>query len=265
MFVCMTTIPSRFHNPEFQTIINTLKQQTHKDMTIVIFIPKSYRRQFHHTITEVDINNFRQRHRRTNPDEIEVKVVSLDQDYGPATKYMGPLISDVIPEAGTVIIIDDDCFYSPYLVEHFVYAFNKHQCDVVATSKVWKSTTNHQYLKKVKSTIQTHVPLMGVLGYAFKKNTCCTLLKQFTAKILVDYPDCVIHDDAIISQYMMVYKSVVCVIKHIVFMRATNVEINRLDGLYFQPGVIRKRAAIEKTLANRFKKVTDIDLFVSSH
>ena len=116
VFVCLTTIPSRANNVEIlkNNLEYLLQTQTETIEKIYISIPKNYLR-FEETVHPTIIQQLEKY------DKIEI--IYLEKDYGPGSKYIGPLIHKYEElQNNIMIVIDDDRKYNKYLVQHFKIA-----------------------------------------------------------------------------------------------------------------------------------------------
>ena len=95
----MTTIPSRIAG--LGAVIDRLHAQTVKPREVVVYIPRSYRREEFRGISTAGLPS-------------NCRVVMVDEDLGPATKVLYALGD--YPDV-PVIFCDDDRFYAPQLAE----------------------------------------------------------------------------------------------------------------------------------------------------
>lgn len=262
-YICLTTTPTRFHHPAFLDNLKRLETQTYKNLSVNVFIPRVYRRSFARTISDKDIEIFRGKLKSQNS-ESNTRIIRVDEDYGPATKFIAPLIGNTIPTDGVVVIVDDDIAYNPFLVQHLMKGLLKYGCDVSASVFSHRIDTDRIMLKKCKYKPTLGAKLYGFGGFAFKPHQCCSLLKDFAMKVITKYPDMVIHDDAIITQYMAVYRKVICLCDHVIFVDSFEQEINRADGLVFQLNSMSKRDLLELQLADIFKTIPDIEMLINT-
>ena len=125
--VSLTTIPSKFNN--LYKTIDSIVSQTIIPIKIIINIPKKYTFRFQGSeISEDQLNNFKLKYTKHN-----VFVNLIDNDYGPGTKLLGLLDSDMLNrfapcngifpcmacENTYIILIDDDLIYKPNMIEEF--------------------------------------------------------------------------------------------------------------------------------------------------
>jgi len=113
VYVCLTTIPSRF-----SILLNNLKHfvsnQNESFEKILITIPKKYKR-FKENIDNKLIELLK---------KIEkVEIINIEEDWGPASKYLGPLIHYPLKKDDLLVIIDDDRIYNSNLIKHFKIAY----------------------------------------------------------------------------------------------------------------------------------------------
>ena len=113
IYIGLTTIPSRI-NILMNNLKHFIKNQNYDYEKILITIPKNYRR-FKNTIDEKSIELLKANKR--------IEIIYIENDYGPASKYLGPLINDYIKNDDLLIIIDDDRIYIKNLIKNFVTAY----------------------------------------------------------------------------------------------------------------------------------------------
>ena len=109
--------------------IDSIVSQTIIPIKIIINIPRKYTFRFQGSeISEDQLNNFKLKYTKHN-----VFVNLIDNDYGPGTKLLGLLDSDMLNrfapcngifpcmacENTYIILIDDDLIYKPYMIEEF--------------------------------------------------------------------------------------------------------------------------------------------------
>jgi len=176
--VSLTTIPSRFDT--LYLTIDSIIEQTVKPDKIIINIPKIYGFRFNNTsIPLVKINEFIEKYSKYN-----IIVNIIDRDYGPGTKLLGLLNSDLIKQDEFIILLDDDVIYKPYLIEYFNNYIQLNKSVEVASYYVYDS----------------HIRIgQGVDGFFIKSN----ILKMFSEyyNIIKDYDYINYHDDYYISYY----------------------------------------------------------------
>ncbi|HSW76700.1 MAG TPA: glycosyltransferase [Candidatus Saccharimonadales bacterium] len=100
-----TTLPNRYN--QLSKMLNSLKKQSHSLDAIYLTLPYKATR----------LNQIYQ----DLPDKINKQciVVRSDIDYGPLCKLYGALVNEKNPDT-MIITVDDDCYYSPHLVESLV-------------------------------------------------------------------------------------------------------------------------------------------------
>ena len=115
VYVCLTTIPSRMNNDILlNNLTNFIKTQNYNFTKLLITIPKKYKR-FDTTINKKAIKKIEQ------IDKVEI--IYIDEDLGPASKYLGPLMNNYIKKDDLLIVIDDDRLYNKNLVKNLVTSY----------------------------------------------------------------------------------------------------------------------------------------------
>ena len=120
--VSLSTIPSRVANLE-QTLMS-LAVQTRKPDVVYVSVPKVSDREG----VSYPIKMIAKQIKRVLPGIGRVAV--LEEDYGPLTKLMGPLMGESDPKT-LIITVDDDQKYDERLVETLVAGSEKHPGSVV--------------------------------------------------------------------------------------------------------------------------------------
>ena len=117
--VSLTTVPSKFDN--LYITMDSIINQTILPSKIIINIPKIYNFRFDNLeIPMIKINNFINKYSKYN-----IFINLLNEDFGPGTKLLGLLKSDIISNMNVsvsdtyIILLDDDLIYKPYMIEYF--------------------------------------------------------------------------------------------------------------------------------------------------
>jgi len=126
--ISLTTIPSKFDN--LHKTIDSIVNQTHLPSKIIINIPKIYNFRMNNSkIPENKINEFLEKYSKFN-----CFVNLLNEDYGPGTKLLGLLESNIMVNMDTsntyIILIDDDLIYKPYMIDEFDKEIKKNSIEV---------------------------------------------------------------------------------------------------------------------------------------
>jgi hypothetical protein len=177
--VSLTTIPTKFAT--LHLTIDSIITQTLLPTKIIINIPKTYNFRMNECkIPEEQINEFIHKYSEHN-----VFINFLNEDYGPGTKLLGLLNSDIIEEynASTtyILLIDDDLIYNPLMIEMFDKLNNTDVCSFFVY--------NHLDIKIGQ----------GADGFLIKLNTLDNFLAYYNIIKTHDYIG--YHDDFYISYY----------------------------------------------------------------
>jgi hypothetical protein len=217
-YVALSTIPSRIKLPMFlENIYSMVHNQTYPFEKLYITIAKKYKR-----FTDIIPDNI--------IDDLQkipkVELIILDEDYGPASKYLGPLIyryNEI--KDHLLIIVDDDRFYNKNLLQHFVIGYNSfpeisyfsgYYKDYFA--KNYKSFTD-DYLefliyKEGNDDIFFHGnSLSGFYGFALHVTNMDAFIK-YNFDIMKKLEKSIYHDEGIILGYLKYLEETILYIKH---------------------------------------------------
>ena len=169
IYVNFTTIPSRISSIE--PVIKSLVNQTEKISKIFINIPRKYIR----FKEKVKIPEFLEKYKS------DVEIFYLDNDYGPLTKVIGPLINEKIGSNDIILITDDDRERDSEWAANLVNSIKKNP----------KSITTFQYFN---SDI-----IWGTAGFGFIKTVVS--LKELKNFFLSVKNQCLKVDDHLLTAY----------------------------------------------------------------
>ena len=217
-YIALTTIPSRIKLPIFmENIIDLIDNQVDKIENIFITIPLKYKR-FNETISEEIISEL---------EKIpKIIIIRTNEDYGPASKYLGPLIHYYKEVKDNIlIIIDDDRKYNKNLVLNFNIAFNSFP-NITFSSGLWNEYFNKNYINMDKNYLECTLykehnnnkfyfgqGLGGFYGFAiFVKNI--EKFINYNLFILNRIPESFFHDEGIIMGYLKYKEETILYLKH---------------------------------------------------
>lgn len=205
-YIALTTIPTRIQLPIFfENLKDMVNNQTYPIENIFITIPKKYKR-FKETVPDNIIEEL-----QILP---KIIIIELDEDLGPASKYLGPLIKyyDTIKDQ-ILIIIDDDRKYNKNLVKNFTIAYNSYP-EIKFSSGLWSSYFDKDYTnisldyldfniynEKNNNKFYYGQGLGGFFGFALKINNLEDFIK-YNLYILSRIPKSFFHDEGIILGYL---------------------------------------------------------------
>jgi hypothetical protein len=218
-FVSLTTIPPRIKLPEFyKNIENFIQTQTYPIKNIFINICKKYKR-FNETIDEDILNKLR------GLDKVIIN--ELDIDYGPASKYLGPLTkySDILKD-NLLIIIDDDRLYNKNLIRNFVIGYQSYP-NIIFSTGLWTEYFDKNYINMDESFLEYQIKkevnslnsfyygngVGGFYGFCIKVEKLDEFIK-YNFDILEKVKDSFFHDEGIILGYLKYKCSIILYIKH---------------------------------------------------
>jgi len=217
-YISLTTIPSRIKLPSFiENIEYLLLNQTYPIETIYITIARKYKR-FTETIDETIINKLKS--------YLKINLIILDDDYGPASKYLAPLINYYKElENNILIVIDDDRKYNVNLVKNFATVYNSFK-NITFSSGLWKEYFNKDYKNMSDNYLDIEIynesnnnnfyfgnGLGGFMGFAIKVNNLQNFI-DYNFKILKRLPKSFYHDEGIILGYLKYKEETIVYLNH---------------------------------------------------
>jgi hypothetical protein len=137
--ISLTTIPSRINLIE--PVIISLLNQIYSPKMIYINLPKKYNR-FN---TKIIIPKFLKKYEK-------VKIFYINDDYGPATKFIGALLNPEISRNDIIVVTDDDIIKKQHWSHMLLSQYDKNRVTSFVEKKLGKEI------------------IWGYLGYTFQKN-----------------------------------------------------------------------------------------------
>ncbi len=224
VFVALTTIPSRIKLGAFYENIRDLvengngKRDGCEIENIFITIAKKYKR-FNEKIDESVIEKIRSL-------SSKIIFIELEEDYGPASKYLGPLLKYYsVLDGNIMIVVDDDRKYNPNLVMHFKMAYNSFP-NVVFSSGLWNIYFDKGYAKKSDEDIEMSLfkeqnantfyygnGLGGFFGFAMKVVGLETFI-EYHFKVFQRIPKAFYHDEGISLGYLKYFEENIIFLNH---------------------------------------------------
>lgn len=217
-FVSLTTIPSRIKLPVFiENINHFLNNQSYPIENLFITISKNYKR-FEETISPGMIDTL-----KNIP---KVIVILIENDYGPSSKYMGPLLNyyDTIKD-NLLIIIDDDRKYNKNLVRNFVIGYNSFP-NIIFSSGLWKEYFEKKYRNMSDNFLEFQLykeqnnnkfyfgqGLGGFFGFCMKIINFQSFI-DYNLTILNRIDKSFYHDEGIILGYLKYNQEIILYCKH---------------------------------------------------
>ena len=169
IIISLTTIPSRINNIE--PVLKSLLNQYLEPSYIYLNIPKNYNR-FNEPIV---IPDFIQKYDK-------VKVNYIENDYGPATKFIGTLESNSIDPDDIIVITDDDIVKERHWLSGLLLYFKSNSVITYEEKNLGKGI------------------VWGYLGYGFRKGLIdLTDLKKFYDNVK---EKCFLVDDHWLTAYI---------------------------------------------------------------
>lgn len=195
----MTTIPPRACAPDFlPRLLHLRDNQTRPFHKLFLSIPRQYKR-----FPDARIDN----NLLDTLDTMDwIDVIFLEEDYGPASKFLGPMLyrSSEIMSATALVILDDDRVYASTLVERYEDFFKRHPNISVATGN--QELYFHRLLYPslppdfldVRPCRTRRVSGFMSFGFAGISEKTKTILSRYTLQVLKNVPDSFFHDEGIL-------------------------------------------------------------------
>lgn len=200
IFLSMTTIPSRMNHHDFMKRLQHLEQQKVSFEKLFLCIPPRYKR----------FGNCKPDEERLSNIGIKfpwIEIIRLEEDYGPASKYMGPLLFHASTiRKSILIIIDDDRMYSPRMTQLYRDFFITHPEADAATGnqELYFNLVKYKMLDEEFLDIQPSKLryLSGFMSFALQGKKNWEELVDYTEKILDGVPESFFHDEGILLNYI---------------------------------------------------------------
>lgn len=210
IYIGMSTIPSRISNEGFfKNIENLLNEQTYPVEKIFITIANKYKRLNNTTIDSTYIKKLEKYNK--------VDIIITD-DYGPASKYLGPCeykLNEI--QDGLLCIIDDDWFYSNNLLKHFILGFKLYPDIIFAggDSSLYFSSNYHLMNEyNIEFEVKNYnLGFEGFYGFCLRPSKMLDIIK-FHKYILDSVDGAFFHDDAMIRAYTYYKNENMLMLKH---------------------------------------------------
>ncbi len=256
-YVSLTTIPSRIKLPEFKkNLIYFFDNQTQYIEKFFIVVANKYKR-FIEDIPSYILDDLRTIDNR-------ICIIELEKDYGPASKYLGPLMNyyDKLKD-NLLIIIDDDRRYNKNLLKHFSIGFNSYPFATFATGN-WKMYFDKDYYKLTEDHIEFEIfkesnnnkffygqGLGGFFGFCIKVQNLENFIK-YNHIMMERIPKSFFHDEGIILGYLKYNEEKIIYLKH---YGCNFIETELVDALCKSNLVDRGRVEKEILLLTNLEKI----------
>jgi hypothetical protein len=241
-FAALTTIPSRIIEPIFmENLLNFIECQTHPFENIFITIAQNYKR-FKDHIPPGIIQKL-----QTIP---KVILIIIENDYGPASKYLGPLLNYYnILKDNLLVIIDDDRKYNKNLIRNFLIGSQSFP-NITYSSGLWKSYFDKDYKNLNDELLEMNLfkenrndnsfpigcSLGGFFGFCIKVDRLEDFI-QYNLKILERIDKAYLHDEGIILGFLKSREEEILYLKH----RGCNIIEKELSNALCESNVINRK------------------------
>jgi hypothetical protein len=229
-FLAMTSIPSRINDALFLDHVLHLQKQSIPFEKLFITLPKKYRR-FEATIDPIVLEKL--------ASIAFVEILYIEQDYGPASKFLGPFLlkfSEI--KSNVLIVIDDDRFYHYAMVEKYQNFFIDHPNELVASGNPELYFRQQRYLKtdSVKIVIPHLKYVSGFMSFALRVSDKLLSVADYSIFIIKHCHDAFFHDEGILLNFMT-FSDISVYYINFPFVNVINQEMN--DALCMLPNINR--------------------------
>lgn len=250
IYIAMTTIPPRMMTELFERHLLSLWIQTRRVEKIILSLPLRYKRSFDEEFSVQEwaarITYLQERFGS------RLWIHEMDTDYGPATKYLGPLLLHqkglLNLDQRILIIVDDDHYYHSRMADIYDRFFVQHPTISVATGNntiyflpaksIHIDETNIQYTENKRKTV------CGFMSFGLRcSNALLEQLLEYTLRILDVYPESFYHDEGILLNFLWGSKLPVYYLQ---FMFVDILSQEMSNALCLKRDVCRYRKNIEK-------------------
>ena len=202
IFIAMSIIPSRALDPRFIDNIRHLQKQQLPFEKLLISIPKQYKRFPNQTITPEVVQEL-----KSFP---WIQIIHLEKDYGPASKFLGPLLhcKEALQD-NILIIIDDDRTYSHKMTTLYSDFFVKNPTIHVVSGnpQLYYNVFFYQRLDPqfldIREARSKYVS--GFMSFALHCRHDWNDLVNYTFLVLEKFPDSFYHDEGILMNYFQCF------------------------------------------------------------
>ena len=248
IYIALTSIPSRMESPLFESHLTSLCQQSLPVEHVILSVPPYYPR------TKETLNqSFLEQWREQFGDLLYIH--ELETDYGPASKFIGPLLlhkQGVIDlDQSILIIVDDDHHYDTRMSSIY-HEFFQHYPEIhIATgnNKIYFFANNQLKYEDISNL--AYVPnekrqLCGFMSFAFRwTEFYIHTLLQYTLKVLELYPESFYHDEGILLNFIL---GLDMKVYYIQFLFVDRLQEEMIHALCLKENVLLFRKRIEKTI-----------------
>ncbi len=242
IIISLTTIPTRFLNPEFEHVLDSLNNQLLKPKKIVVFLCHKYNRNFEYS--QLDFDSKLEYFRNKYPNIL----FHFTEDYGPITKILGFIdIYETFDKNDKIIVVDDDWKKLDMLSYYFKMCYDLYQCDsVFIDERELINWTNNRFLYSHNEIFYDNYQnfAYGWLSFSLKMK-CIPDLFNFYNKVLEQDIQIKSHDDLLITLFYRTQKLYSCGI-HIFFNDFLDDKMAEQDALKNEPNTWERRSSLEK-------------------
>jgi len=251
VYIALTTIPSRVMHPLFKQHLSHLATTTQLSpssvvTSIFLTIPRSYRR-----FSVQESEDTRRVLHELSTQIPSLDIIDVEQDYGPACKYLGPLLHRWEQIVGHIcIFVDDDRFYHRHIGHIYQQFFEQNPTVSMATGNqtLYSTRSYQQLLQQLESADKNGImtttylinptqSMAAFMSCAWKMIPSYHSFIDYTLHILRQIPMSFYHDEGILLNYIKFQNIVVY---HINFPFINQIEHEMPDSLVNGNHVIRR-------------------------
>lgn len=207
----LATIPSRIKRQVFfDQIEGLIKNQSMPADKVFVTVSERYKRLGNSTVDRESLDRLK---------GYEKVDVIVSEDFGPASKYLGPLIHRKEEmDGGLLVVVDDDRFYNRNLIKHFSIGFDLYPECRFATgdgSLYFRSDYDSMSEDYVSfRTVKDRGLLEGFYGFCIKAEGLEEFV-EYQKRVLDMVPESFFHDEGISKTYLNRKKENLMVLDHI--------------------------------------------------
>jgi GR25 family glycosyltransferase involved in LPS biosynthesis len=207
IIISLTTIPPRFISETFKKVIDKIFNQLLKPKYIIISLCNKYKREFNYDLDEYENT------KKYFIEKYNNVIINYSNDYGPGTKLMGLIHTELkLNDEDKIIIIDDDWYFSDKMTLIYELCYQLYNSDCIFIDErnniIW-DPNYFSYMNLIKpydifyNNYQNFV--YGWLSFSFKYKCLKNILEFYNEINRLD-ENLWKHDDLIFTIFYKINK-----------------------------------------------------------